>query len=187
MGRPQRQAAGLRVGTVLTMSMSNSSMPNVSGAHTGMPMPSTHNLGVGAWASEIQMLRVLRSVADLTALTMAEVSVKRRSKTLADIGAEAGVGRGSLVEAIAAALRSGEPIGGLWHQHDTAQREAVRLVDERPSSRSANKHSRSRDQEGSHEGNDSSEDDARRNDQHRDEVPRDSRGVDGDGHLDVRA
>lgn len=166
------------IDTVIGMSQPNGPMQNISPDSSGLPAPSMHALGMGVWASEIQMLRVLRQVADMVGMTLQEVSLEHREKTFSELARERGVPRQEVLEAIASALRFGEPIGALWHQRDTAMREAERLMDEHPPKRKRReqltREQNVKDQEAK--------------DRRAAKAPkRDNHGVDGEGHLDVRA
>ena len=171
-------AGGWPIDTVIGMSQPNGPMQNISPDSSGLPAPSMHALGMGAWASEIQMLRVLRRVADMIGMTLQEVSLEHREKTFAELARDRGVPRQEMLEAITAALRFGEPIGALWHQRDTAMREAERLMDEQPPKRKR-REQLAREQ---------SVKDQDAKDRRDARAPkRDGRGVDGEGHLDIRA
>jgi hypothetical protein len=170
-GRDRRTVHGM------SMPLPSGPMPGVSGDLSGTSTPSMHTLGVGAWASEIQMLRILKAVSDVTDVPLQVLAVKRRTHTLAEIAAEAGVTRDALIAVIAAALRSGEPIGGVWHQHDTALREATRLVDERPGKKTPRPVEEPRDEQPPKQ--------QPQRPPHKDD--RDEHGFDREGHLDIRA
>jgi hypothetical protein len=85
-----------------------------------------------AWGSEIEMLRVLRAVADAIGRPLDEVAKLARELSLADIAEQHGVTRAVVLDAVLIALRAGEPFAGLWHQRAELQRRAERVVDHKP-------------------------------------------------------
>ncbi len=135
-------------------------------------------VNASAWASEIEMLRVIRSVADLVRHPLSEVARLHRELSLVEIAQQHGATRDAVLDVVMASLRVGEPIAGLWHQRAELRHRAEQIIDRKP------RHARPRQeqsrqqlpgrQQGRERGQAQQSLDARR-------------GPDADGHLDTHA
>lgn len=149
----------------------NDPTSRVSADDTGLAHANALEIAT-AWGSEIEMLRVLRAVADLVGVELHEVARAHREMSLVEVAQARGVAREAVIDVVVVALHAGEPIAGLWHQRAELRHKAEQLVDRKP--RGAR---RSPQQGGQGQG-------GQRRQQPRPPAPR---GVDGEGHLDTRA
>jgi hypothetical protein len=155
----------------------NDPAARVSADDTGLAHANALEIAT-AWGSEIEMLRVLRAVADLVGDELHQVARAHREMSLVEIGQARGVAREAVIDVVMAALRAGEPIAGLWHQKAELRGKAEQLVDRKP-----RRAKRTPQQNGDRQNGE------RQNSQGQSGQPRrpGPRGLDGEGHLDTRA
>lgn len=150
--------------TVVGVPYHSDPTPRIGADESGL-MHTNPLVNATAWGAEIEMLRVLRAVADLIGAELHEVARAHRELSLLEVAQSRGVAREVLLDAVMIALRAGEPIAGLWHQRAELRERAEQLVTRKP-----RRARREQQQNG-----------------HRRGARDPERRVDDDGHLDTMA